>query len=272
MPAGAESGVGDRPLAGTSVVVTRSADQATGLVEALEAFGADVLLMPVIAIADPSDWEPFDAAVRRLDSYDWIVFTSTNGVDLFEQRLSRLGRRLSDLRVRFAAVGRATAERLAARGAVPDMVPRAARAEALVEAFRDLGAAAGARVLLPRAEEAREVLPDELRALGFTVDVVPMYRLVTALPPPGVLERLRAGGVSAVTFASGGTARRFVDVVRDAGLDAGELLAGLTVASIGPVTSEALRELGVEPDVEAREASAASLAEALADHFRGRCR
>jgi uroporphyrinogen III methyltransferase/synthase len=260
------------PLAGRSVIVTRSADQATGLIEPLEALGAEVLLMPVIAVSDPEDWGPVDRAVHVLDTYDWIVLTSANGVDWFDERLRRLGRTLAATEARFAAVGTTTAARLRERGVEPALVPEHFHAEGLVEAFRALHAPAGMRVLVPRAAEAREVLPDELRALGFEVDVVPVYRLVTAMPPPDVIERLRAGGVNAVTFASGGTVRRFVDVLRGAGLDPQEALAGVTVASIGPVTTQALHAFGIGADVEAREAGAAALAEALAVHFAGASR
>jgi uroporphyrinogen III methyltransferase / synthase len=266
--AGHEAGR-EMPLTGRSVIVTRTADQATGLIGPLEALGADVLLMPVIAVADPEEWGPVDKAVAGIASYAWIVLTSANGVDWFDERLRKLGRTLTDLDgiVRFAVVGSATAARLRERGVEPALVPDRFRAEGLVEAFRALGAPAGTRVLILRAAEAREVLPEELRTAGFMVDVVPVYRLVTALPPPGVLERLRAGGVDAVTFASGGTARRFGEVLRGAGLDPNEALAGVAVASIGPVTSDALRELGVEPDVEAATANAGALAQALGRYF-----
>ena len=260
----------DRPLAGRSVIVTRTADQATGLIEPLEALGAEVVLMPVIAIADPEDWGPVDEAIHELDAYDWIVLTSANGVDWFDERLRKHGRTLAEARSRYAVVGSATAERLRERGVEPALVPEEFRAEGLVAEFRVLGEPAGTRVLVPRAAEAREVLPDDLRALGLDVDVVPVYRLVTALPAPGVLDRLRAGGVNAVTFASGGTARRFLEVLRGSGLDPHEVLAGVAIASIGPVTSDALRELGLEPDIEAPETTSAALASALAAHF-GEC-
>ncbi|MDO8964781.1 MAG: uroporphyrinogen-III synthase [Coriobacteriia bacterium] len=253
------------PLAGRSVVVTRAADQAAGLAEPLEALGAEVLLLPVIAVADPLDWSPVDAAIAELDTYDWIVLTSTNGVDRFDGRLRSGGTSLAEVAgARVAVVGSATAVRLREHGVEPALVPDRFHAEGLVEAMRHAGAGPGTRVLVPRAEEAREVLPDELRSMGCTVDVVHVYRLVTAPAEPGVVARLASGGVDAVTFASGGTARRFIEMLLAAGVDPDAVMRSVMVASIGPVTTEALRELGFEADLEARESTAESLAEALA--------
>ena len=268
-----EAATSGRPLSGRTVVVTRTADQATGLIEPLEALGAEVILMPVIAVADPLDWAPVDAAIRALPSYDWVVLTSANGVDWFDERLRSVGRTLAEVEgPRFAVVGSVTAEHLLKRGVEPALVPAQFRAEGLVEAFASLGAASGPRVLILRAEEAREVLPDELRALGFEVDVVPVYRLITAIPPPGALERLRAGGVNAVTFASGGTARRFVETLRNAGMDAAATLAGLSVVSIGPVTTDALRDMGIAVDAEAPIATAEAMAAAVVGALSGGAR
>lgn len=249
------------------MVVTRAADQAAGLAAPLAALGAEVVAIPVIEVAGPDSWGPADDAIAALDAYEWIVLTSANGVDAFEERLRAHGRSLADARgPRVAVVGSATAERLREVGATPALVPASFRAEGVVEAFRGLGDRDGARVLVARALEAREVLPDDLRAMGYQVDIVPVYRLVAAPLASGDAQRL-AAGVDAVTFASGGTARRFVEVLAGAGLDPLGLLAGTVVASIGPVTSEALAGLGVRVDVEAGEATAEALADALARRF-----
>jgi uroporphyrinogen III methyltransferase/synthase len=258
------------PLVGRSVVVTRAADQAAGLVGSLEELGAEVLLMPVIAVADPLDFAPLDEAIDQIDSYDWIVLTSVNGVDRFVRRLVERGRGVEALRIAsVAVVGSATAARLHELGVQPAVVPDHFRAEGLVAAFRDMSCGPGWRVLVPRAEEAREVLPESLRSMGCTVDVVPVYRLETAKSVPEVLRRLAVGGVDAVTFASGGTARRFVEMLRGAGIDPVTALESVTIASIGPVTTEALVSLGLRADVEARKSTAASLVDALAEHFAG---
>jgi uroporphyrinogen III methyltransferase/synthase len=146
-------------------------------------------------------------------------------------------------------------------------VPEDFRAEGLVEAFRAMGAGEGCKVLIPRAEEAREVLPDELRGMGCEVDVVFAYRTQRAEPDPETLERLREGSVDVVTFTSGAIARGFVSAIAAAGLDAEQILANLAVASIGPVTSDAIRELGVRVDVEAAESTMASLVGSIVEHF-----
>jgi uroporphyrinogen III methyltransferase/synthase len=151
----------------------------------------------------------------------------------------------------------------------PAIVPERFRAEGLVESLGAVGPEAGPSVLIARAAEAREVLPDELRALGFHVDVVPVYRVIPIQPPADVLYRLASGDVDAVVFASGGTARRFVEALAAEGMDAAELLVGPVVASIGPVTTQALHGLGIAVDVQATESTVASVIEALADRLSG---
>jgi uroporphyrinogen III methyltransferase/synthase len=252
------------------VVVTRAAEQSSALTEPLAALGAEVLVMPVIAVAAPESWDAADDAIERIDDYDWIVLTSTNGVDALDERMRIHGLRIADLaRARVAAVGSATAARLRQSGVEPAVVPERFRAEGLVESLGAIGPGAGPNVLVARAAEAREVLPEELRALGFHVDVVPVYRVVAIQPPVDVLERLASGDVDAVVFASGGTARRFFEALAAEGLDAAALLIGPMVASIGPVTTQALDALGVAVDVEAPESTVESLVGALADRLAG---
>jgi uroporphyrinogen III methyltransferase/synthase len=256
------------PLGGTSVVVTRAVEQSSALTLPLAALGAEVLVMPVIEIAAPEDWAAADRAIERLDEYDWIVLTSTNGVDGLDGRMHLHGLRLADLAGRrVAAIGSATAARLREVGIEPAVVPERFRAEGLVDALRIIGPAKGSKVLIARAAEGREILPDELRALGFDVDVVPVYRVVTVEPPADVLYRLAAGQVDAVVFASGGTARRFVESLAKEGMDAAAVLVGPVVASIGPVTTEALHGLGIAVDVQAAKTTSQSLVEALVKHF-----
>lgn len=263
----------DAPLAGRSIIVTRAVDQAAGLAVPLEALGAEVLVMPVIEITGPESWEPADGAIDGLDSYDWVVLTSSNGVDAFAERLRMHGLHFTDLTCkRVAVIGSATAARVRELGVEPTIVPDESRAEGLVAAFAGIGAEAGPRVLIPRAAEAREVLPDELRALGFTVDVVPVYQVVTPIAPAEVLDRIDSGDIDAVVFASGGTARRFAQVLADAGMDAADALVGPVVASIGPVTTAALHELGIPVDVEAADPTVTSLVKAVVDRFGARPR
>lgn len=258
------------PLSGRSVIVTRTLAQAHTLVEPLEALGAEVLAFPVLETVDPEDFAPLDAAIANLADYDWVVLTSTNGVDRFLKRFRAVGgSRDAILGAKFAAVGSATAEKLAKHGLPPALVPADFRAEGLVEAFREQSAGAGCKVLIPRAEEAREVLPDELRAMGCEVDVVFVYRTQFAPAEPTVIDRLRAASIDVVTFTSGAIARGFVSAIEAAGLDVGRVFSQLIVASIGPVTSDAIREIGLKVDVEAAESTMASLVDAVAAQFSG---
>jgi len=252
------------PLAGTCVLVTRAPHQAAALAEPLAGLGAEVLVAPMIDTIDPTDWAPADAAIGQLASYDWVVLTSTNAVDRLFGRMADLGVGDGALAgVRIAVVGAATAQRLEERGITPDLVPADFRAEGLIEAFRAAGAGHGMRFLLPRAASAREILPDTLRADGAEVEVVTVYRTVPAQPDPVVIERLRAGEVDVVTFTSPSTVRHFITWVESAGLDAGVVLGRAAAASIGPVTSEALRARGHAVPVEAHESTMSSLVDAI---------
>jgi len=255
------------PLAGRSVVVTRSREQAGSLAVALEALGADVVAFPAIEIVEPDHPEAIEAAIRELPSYDWVVLTSANGVERFFGRLCATERGIHALDgVKIAAVGSATAERMQRFGVDPDLVPDDFHAEGLAEAFRAMGAGPGWRVLMPRAQEGREVLQDTLRSLGAEIDVVPVYRTVPARADAAVVDRLRAG-VDAVTFTSPSTVRNFFAFLEAAGVDADALMSGARAATIGPVTTEALLAKGFSADVEASPSTVEALAEGLARRF-----
>jgi uroporphyrinogen III methyltransferase / synthase len=212
----------------------------------LEAEGADVVECPTIRIVEPSDYGPLDTALRGLGGYAWVIFTSRNGVAAAVRRLDALGLSRAALRSRrLAVIGPGTAEALRERGFRAEVSPREFRAEALVAALAryDLR---GARVLIPRAAVARDVLPEGLRALGATVDVVPAYRTEAAAPAghsEGLLAPVRAGRLDAVTFTSPSTVRQFM---RLAGSEAERILDGVLVACIGPVTAEAAEASGLK--------------------------
>ncbi len=265
------------PLAGRTVVVTRTLAQAGELTDALRRLGARVLEAPVVELADPPDWAPCDAAVAALTTYDWIAFTSGNAVDRFVARAARAGRDvaavLAAVRMgqsagpRAAAIGAATARRLSARGISAALTADSARAEGLFTALERLGAARpGRRVLVPRAFEARETLPDALRSAGATVDVVPVYRVVaTAYDAAPVAAALREGRVAAITFLSGSAARAFV-VALAAASSAEEdppAFAGVQAVAIGPITAAVVRGLGFERVHEATGADIAAVAAAV---------
>lgn len=252
----------DARLTGKRVVVTRARAQAATLVRLLEERGAEVLAFPVIEIVDPLDFGPVDEAIRSLDLYSWAVFTSSNAVDRFFARMAEAdkdARHMHGLRV--AAVGPATADALGRNGIRPDFVPDEHVGEGVLDGLCVRGVGGGSRVLLPRALEAREVLPDELRARGAQVDVVPVYRTVPGTGDPEVLARLRAGDVDAVTFTSSSTVRNFARLAE--GVD----LTRVAVACIGPVTAATARELGMRVDAEPAEYTVPALVEALAAHF-----
>lgn len=257
------------PLSGRSVIVTRARHQSRALAEPLEALGAEVLAFPVIEQVDPEDWGPADLAIDHLGEYTWVVFTSANAVDRFLGRLeARTGgaSRQAFGAAQLAAVGSATAERLEERGLAVDVVPDDYRAEGLVEAFSAMGASAGWRVLVPRALEAREILPEALRRLGAVVDVAPVYRTVACEPDAVVLRRL-ADGVDAITFTSPSTFRHFVRALCTGGVEPDTVLASTAIASIGPVTTDAVAAAGHRVAIEPAESTVPALVEAIAGYL-----
>jgi uroporphyrinogen III methyltransferase/synthase len=245
-----------RPLFGQSVLVTRAAHQACGLSQPLAELGAEVLVQPAIEILPAADPAPLDRALADLDRFDWLVFSSANGVrHFFDQLLARGGdmRRLG--RVQLASIGPGTADELARYHLRADVVPTEFRAESLVEALQSR--AAGRRFLLVRASRGREVLAEGLSAAGGQVEQVVAYESVdVAVPDPEVAERLRGGRVDWVTVTSSAIARSLVRMF-------GDSLRQTRLASISPITSATLRELGHEPAVEATEYTLAGLVAAI---------
>ena len=257
-----------RPLFGRRIVVTRARAQAGELSRELEFLGAEVLEFPTIEIREPEDFGPLDGAIEELDSFDWIVFTSANGVAAFIERLGRHG---LDLRAvprgaRLAAIGPATADALRATGLRVDVVPDEYRAEALLEALLD-GSPAGGKVLIPRAKVAREVLPEKLREAGMEVVVPPAYETVPSRDGKDELrERLLEGGVDCVTFTASSTVESFVGAF---GKEAADLLARTMVACIGPITADTARGHGIRVDAEATEYTIPGLVDAVVGLFAG---
>ncbi|MCK9377551.1 MAG: uroporphyrinogen-III C-methyltransferase [Syntrophobacterales bacterium] len=261
----------NRPLWGKSVVVTRSRDQASRLVEALGAAGARCLEVPTIEIADPEDWSPVDAALRHLARYDWVIFTSANGVKAFMARLLDRGWDARALgRAKLAAIGPATGAALKDYGLRADVVPDTFQAEGLLEVLTPQ-IPQGTQILLARAEQARDVLPDGLSLLGAKVDVVPVYRAVPpAAVPPEAAAAIEAGQVDILTFTSSATVHNFAGLV---GKDRfKELAAHATVASIGPITTATLKEYGLTPQIEPAAFTIPALAAAIIAYFQERLR
>ncbi|HUF32258.1 MAG TPA: uroporphyrinogen-III C-methyltransferase [Acidimicrobiales bacterium] len=229
-----------RPLFGRRVVVTRARVQSSELVQRLTSLGAEVVELPTIEVVDPDDG---GVALRRaaaeVATYDWVVLTSVNGAERFLPLL-RDARSLGPARV--AAIGPGTAAALTRHGIAADLVPEQAVAESLLDAFPDPPVARTGRVLLPRAAVARDVLPDDLTARGWEVDVVTAYRTALATPSPAALEA--AAGADAVTFTSASTVANLLEVVGLEGVPP-------VVVTIGPITSAAARERGLAVTAEA---------------------
>ena len=254
-----------RPLFGQRIVVTRSREQASDLVKALSDLGADCLECPTIRVVPPDDPAPLDRALGRLQDYDWVVFTSVNGVSGFFERLFALNRDVRALgHLRTAAIGPVTAARLKSFGLASDLVPETFQAEAVVEAFRRQELR-GRKVLLPRAQEARPVLPEQLSALGASVHEVAVYRTVPADMEAGALaEMVGDRPVDLLTFTSSSTVTNFQALLR-AGDPAG--LGRTPAACIGPITAETARGLGFDVRVTAETYTIPGLCRAILAHY-----
>ncbi|MBS3731278.1 MAG: uroporphyrinogen-III C-methyltransferase [Desulfobacterales bacterium] len=255
-----------RPLFGKRIVVTRARKQASDLVQKLSDLGAACLEVPAIEIVPPADLAPLDAAVEAIADYDWLVFTSVNGVDVFFDRLRAAGKDTRALgRIRTAAIGPATAQRMVDNGLNADIVPESYRAESVVSAFENLDVA-GKKILLPRAEGARPVLPEELTKMGAKVDEVISYRAVQGTAGAEQLAaQLKAGEIDMVTFTSSSTVRNFMALLDES--EATDLLSGVTIAAIGPITAETAEEMGLQADVVADEYTIEGLCRAITQYY-----
>ena len=250
---------------GVRVLVGRARHQAGALSEELRKMGATVLEIPFIEIRKPRSFKPLDSALKSLDSYDWLIFTSVNGVEAMWERLIKLQLTKASLKhLRIAAIGPATKKAIQQRGVRVDVVPKEYVAESVVRSLQRR--VNGKRVLLVRAKVARDVIPHELRKAGAQVDVAEAYETVV---PESSRTRLRSAlgnprrQPHVITFTSSSTVRNFVTL-----LGAGKSsLKTIQFASIGPVTSSTLREFGLPVDIEAREFTITGLVEAI----RNRC-
>lgn len=251
-----------RPLFGLRVLVTRSRSQASVLSQALEDLGAEAWELPVLAFKEPSDPARLDRAVDELRSYQWLIFTSQNGVESFLRRLAERKKDIRELHgIKLVAIGPKTAEALEKRGLLPLLVPGEYRAEALVESLKDM-VQPGERVLLARAEVAREVLPVGLSALGAEVDDVAAYRTVpTGEDAAETRQLLQEGRISLLTFTSSSTVLNFLNAVPL------EEARGVKVACIGPITAETAVKHGLQPDIVAHEYTIDGLVKAVVEYY-----
>jgi uroporphyrinogen-III synthase len=248
------------PLQNKRILVTRTRSQASELAARLDALGATPILIPTIEIVPPQSYASLDNALARLDSFDWLLFTSANAVEVFRQR-----RDPSLKPKRIAVIGPATARAVQGIGLTVDLIPPEYVAESLAEAITS--EVHGKHILFLRAAEARDILPEALTAAAATVTIAEAYR--NQIPPESIpaLRQLFASDASypdAITFTSTSTARNLVSLLEAASLS---LPPGIVLASIGPVTSQALRDLGYEPSIEAPAATIDALIQSLVTLF-----
>jgi uroporphyrinogen III methyltransferase/synthase len=254
-----------RPLLGKRIVVTRTRKQASALSNKLRALGAHVIELPTIRIEPPSDLREFAELVQDAHIYDWIVFTSANGVDAFFNIFFKL---YDDTReiggARIAAIGPATAQRVKDFHLHVDLQPEEFVAEDIVREFKKQGSIENLKILLVRAEKARDVLPKELSALGAIVDEGFAYRTVPETrDTTGARQRLAKDGADLITFTSSSTVENFLALQI-------AWPKGLQVGSIGPITSQTARDNGLKIDVEAKRHDIDGLVEAISEFFAGK--
>jgi len=252
----------NRPLRGTRILVGRARHQAGSLSSSLRGLGARVIEIPFIEIRKPQSFAPMDAALKNLESYDWLILTSANGVEAMWERLRKLRITRRNLRhLQIAAIGPATKRAIVKHGLKVKMVPEEYVAESVVKGLKDK--VAGKRVLLVRAKVARDVIPDSLRRAGAEVDVVEAYETVVpekSKPRLRALMKDKACRPHVVTFTSSSTVRNFAELLGSGNAAA---VKDIQLVSIGPVTSATLRELGLPVSIEAREFTMGGLIRAI---------
>jgi uroporphyrinogen III methyltransferase/synthase len=256
----------NRLLLGKRIVVTRARQQASDLVRLLSDQGAECLEYPTIKIMPAKNPELLKQAVERLAAYDWIVFTSVNGVIYFFEQLFAAGKDVRALgRMQTAAIGPATAGRLLEFGLNSDIVPETYQAESVVEAFGKVKLK-GKKILLPRAAEARPILPQELKKMGATVDEIPAYETLKAVESTDdLVQKLKDNHIDLITFTSSSTVKNFKALLPAENFT--KLIQGVTIASIGPITSDTAKELGFDVHITAESYTIPGLVEAILHYY-----
>jgi uroporphyrinogen III methyltransferase/synthase len=256
----------NRPLFGRGILITRSADQAGEFGAMLERHGAHVIEAPTIEIVPPKDYSELDVAIAELATYQWLVLTSVNAVDFFFARLAVFGldsRALGTCRV--CAVGPKTAAAIRVHGITPDLIPQDYKAEGVVAAFAKVGLA-GQRVLFPRADKARDVIPEGLSLLGASVVAPVAYcNVVPERLAEAALAALEERRIACITFTASSTVDNFVALLGPERLSA--LLEGVAVAAIGPITAASCRRLGLDVHIEPQKFTLADMTAAIVHYF-----
>jgi len=263
-----------RPLFGKRIVVTRTRDQASELVNLLENYGAECIEYPTIALEPVASYEVLDRALAEIEAYHWLLFTSINAVEYFFKRLFELGRDVRDLKgPKIAAVGRVTAEALVSRGIRADLLPQEFTGDGLAQTLIETGVK-DHRILIPRALKARETLPETLGSAGASVTVAPVYQNVLPTSNGGehLHEELRSvlqeKSVDMVTFTSSSTVKNFVKLLDiNTTEELQKLMAGIAVATIGPITAKTAEQFGLHVDVQPVEFTIPDLVDSIVTHF-----
>jgi uroporphyrinogen III methyltransferase/synthase len=259
----------EKPLLGKRIVITRAREQAGEFTRLLRGYGAHVIEFPTIEIVPPDSWDPVDRAIGDLETYHWIIFTSTNGVKFFLKRLRLKKRRLREFSdLRFCAIGPRTAQEVEKAGVKVNVVPDQYCAEALVQRL-GIEKLEGKRILLARAKKARDLVPKELRKLGATVDVVEVYQTIMPNVSRKEIEKIfQRDRVDLITFTSSSTVSHFIHLYEEKG-GLKNPLTGMAIAAIGPITANTLKGRGITPHIIPNSFTIRALTEAIVDYFRG---
>ena len=255
-----------KPLIDKKILITRAREQSREFTTRLKKLGAEVIEFPTIEIFPPLSWKNLDRAISQLKSYDWIIFTSANGVNFLFQRFKERGEnRRSFSSSKICAIGPATAEQLKKKGARVDYIPKEFVSESILRGFKRMGIE-GKQILLARAKKARDVLPHGLKKMGATVDVVEVYRTVK---PKGGAMRLKRllekKEVDVITFTSSSTVSHFAELLKKEDLK--KLLSGIAIACIGPVTAKTVRQWGMQVQIQPKQYTIPDLTRAIAEYF-----
>ncbi len=256
----------DKPLFGHRILITREYSYDY---EALEDMGAEIFGFPTIKTVPSEDYSDLDRAIHSIGDYQWLIFTSAKGVSFFLCRFISAGRDIRDLKgIRLCAVGTKTAEALAKFGLRVDLMPEEFNSEGLVDAFvKEHKNLQGVRMLLPRPDNARNLFPDMISQRGGTVDTPVAYRVIKPERHGKRLQRfLKEGRITVATFTSAATFNNFVDMIGEEALD---FLRGITIASIGPVTTKAIEKAGLRVEIQPKEATIKAMSAAIIDWAKG---
>jgi len=260
------NGLETHSLIGRRILITRPRDQAEDFEQQLRWLGAEVISLPTIAICDPDSWEPLDNAIHQIDRYEWLLFTSANGVKRFFERWRLAGRQIQDLhRIQICAIGATTGKEILTLGLHPKIIPEEFRAEGLLDSLKGR-VIAGSRILIPRAKVARDVLPETLRSWGAEVDVCEAYRTSPAHDNKAALLRsIEENSIDMITFTSSSSVTCLAKLMAPRPLS--ELLRNMVIASIGPVTSRTVIDHGLTVSVQPQRYDIPSLVEAIRCYY-----